>query len=175
MCIVYVFARLDVRSLTRLLSTCKSLRDEFFVHDVEEQTAWRGLVDTKLPQQIAFLKACELDLKRVLHPENLRAYVTAFCEDDSQRYFEVVDNYASHDRRAHSTLSVSALLFRRDAYRRSRSSDPEDLQRHPGTGAGGLGAASTGAAPSVGFGAQAASVPTGAGVGGQDDDAAAQA
>jgi hypothetical protein len=119
MCIVNVFARLDVRSLARLLSTCKGLRNEFFVHDVEEQTAWRGLVDTELPEQITFLKACELDLKLVLHPENLRAYATAFREDDQRKYFDVVGSYASHEHRAHGAPSVFELLIRR-----------EDRQRH---------------------------------------------
>ena len=121
MWIVHVFARLDVRSLTRLLSTCTGLRNEFFVRDVGEQTAWRSLVDIELPDQIAFLEACELDLKLVLHPENLRAYATAFCEDDQEKYFNVVDSYASHERRAHGAPSVFELLIRR-----------EDRQRHLG-------------------------------------------
>jgi hypothetical protein len=50
-------------------------RNRFLMRDVEEFTAWRGIVEEELPAQIAILHACKRDLSAVLDLENLDSWV----------------------------------------------------------------------------------------------------
>ena len=125
LCIVHVFARLDVCSLTRLLSTCMSLREEFLVHDVEEQTAWRLLVDEELLQQVAVLGACERDMRAVLDAGLRKWLPEALAVDGENAHVLYVQVWSAFDERENERAggtceAPSALELLKPSQKRQR-------------------------------------------------------
>jgi len=145
--LVHVFSRLDVRNLLQLLGVCRSFRDKFVIHDVEEYTAWRGLIETELPEQIKVLDACRRDLCAVLDEHNLKIWVDEAFENHgggvigdagqtghaTRPFFDVFLSEAGHMR-----LATSFVELLKERSHRARADVGDALEWFLATVEGGL-------------------------------------